>query len=184
VSCGQNNSGGVDALGHIKVLVGVLAQDRGGEGPEPLAELNLDVHHRLHLGVARVAEYAARAQGAGAELHAPLEPADNLAVRQRLCHPLAQGVLVTDVRVGRLDAVEVVLDLLVGVLGAHERRPLAVTGPGHARLVEQLVPDEQGRALGAAGVAGGRLNPDVLERPLPQDVLVGHAVQRHAAGQA
>ena len=36
----------------------------------------------------------------------------------------------------------------------------------------------------AAGVAGRRLNPDVLERPFAQDAAVADAVERHAAGQA
>ena len=62
----------------------------------------------------------------------------------------------------------------------HARRPPA----GVARLVEQLVPDEQRRAERAAGVAGGRLDPDVLERPLAQDAAVADAVERDAAGQA
>ena len=68
------------------------------------------------------------------------------------------------------------------------------TGPGSclcwasppmamARLVQQLVPDEQGRAQRAAGVARRRLNPEVLERPLAQQPAVGDAVERHAAGQ-
>ena len=51
-------------------------------------------------------------------------------------------------------------------------------------LLEQLMPDEQRRAQRAAGVARGRLNPDVLERPLAQDAAVADAVERHAAGQA
>ena len=45
------------------------------------------------------------------------------------------------------------------------------------------MPDEQGRAQRAAGVAGRGLDPDVVERPLAEQPAVGHAVQRHAAGQ-
>ena len=45
------------------------------------------------------------------------------------------------------------------------------------------MPDEQGGAQGAAGVAGGGLDPDVVEGPFAQQPAVGHAVQRHAAGQ-
>ena len=46
------------------------------------------------------------------------------------------------------------------------------------------MPDQQRHAERPAGVPGRRLNPDVLKRPFPQDPAVGHAVERHAAGQA
>ena len=35
-----------------------------------------------------------------------------------------------------------------------------------------------------ASVAGGGLNPDLVERPFSQHAPVGHAVERHATGQA
>ena len=44
------------------------------------------------------------------------------------------------------------------------------------------MPAGQGRAQGAAGIAAGRLDPDVLEQAGPQQLAVGHAIQRHAAG--
>ena len=46
------------------------------------------------------------------------------------------------------------------------------------------VPGAQGRAQRAAGVAGGRLDPDVVKGAFAQQLAVGHAVQGHAAGQA
>ncbi len=46
------------------------------------------------------------------------------------------------------------------------------------------MPDELSDPQRAAGVAGRRLDPDVLERPLAQQPPVGHAVERHAAGHA
>ena len=55
-----------------------------GERPEALAELDLQVHRRLHRRRARVAEDAAGAERARAELHPALEPADDLAVGQQL----------------------------------------------------------------------------------------------------
>ena len=51
-----------------------------------------------------------------------------------------------------------------------------------ALLTPDDVPGGQGRAQGAAGVAGGGLDPDVLEGPPAQQFAVGHAVQGHAAG--
>ncbi len=60
----------------------LLAQHARREGTEALAELDLQVHHRLHLRRARVAEDAAAAERARAELHPALEPADDLAPRR------------------------------------------------------------------------------------------------------
>ena len=41
----------------------------------------------------------------------------------------------------------------------------------------------QRRAQGAARVTGGGLNPDILERPVAQQMAVGDTVQRHATGE-
>ena len=46
------------------------------------------------------------------------------------------------------------------------------------------MPGGQRRAQSAPGIARRRLNPQPLEPGFPQDAPVGHAVQRHAAGQA
>ena len=46
------------------------------------------------------------------------------------------------------------------------------------------MPGEQGGAEGATGIAGGGLNPDVVEDSLAQDAAVGDAVQGDAAGEA
>src|SRR5437588_8438061 len=60
---------------------------------------------------------------------------------------------------------------------------LSVAATWLTRLAEQLMPDEQGSTQGPAGVTGGRLNPDIVERSLAQQPAVGHAVERHPAGQ-
>ncbi len=41
----------------------------------------------------------------------------------------------------------------------------------------------QRRTQRAAGIAGGRLDPDVVELPVAQHLAVGHAVQRDTAGE-
>ena len=46
------------------------------------------------------------------------------------------------------------------------------------------MPDRERRAERAAGVAGGRLHPDVLEGAVAQDLAVGDAIERDAAGEA
>ena len=50
-------------------------------------------------------------------------------------------------------------------------------------LAEELVPDRERRADRAAGIARRRLHPDVLEGAVAQDLAVGHAVERDAAGE-
>src|SRR6478752_7393860 len=50
-------------------------------------------------------------------------------------------------------------------------------------LIQQLMPDKQGRAERSAGVTGGRLNPNPLERPLAEQSLVRHAIQGNPTGQ-
>ena len=49
----------------------------GRERPERFAELDLQVHHRLHLRRARVADDGPAAERAGAELHASLQQPDD-----------------------------------------------------------------------------------------------------------
>src|ERR1043166_5005333 len=67
----------------LEVFRDALAQDRRREGAETFAELDLEIHLRLHAGRARVAENGARAESARPELHAPLKPADHLLLGQQ-----------------------------------------------------------------------------------------------------
>ena len=56
--------------------------------------------------------------------------------------------------------------------------------PTRARLALELVIGRKRRADRAAGIAGRRLNPDVVELAVAQHLAVGDAIQRHAAGKA
>src|SRR5262249_57791794 len=68
---------------------------------------------------------------------------------------------------------------------ARLRRPL----PRAARLgtdacvAQVTVPQAQRNADRPAGIAGGRLDPDLVEDFFAEDLAVADAVQRHAAGQ-
>ena len=53
-----------------------------------------------------------------------------------------------------------------------------------ARLAEQLMPDEQRGSERTARVAGGGLNPQILERAFAEDAAVRHAVERDASREA
>ena len=53
-----------------------------------------------------------------------------------------------------------------------------------ARPGRMLVVGGQRRPERAAGIAGGRLHPDVSEAAVAQHLAVGHAVEGYAAGEA
>ena len=51
-----------------------------------------------------------------------------------------------------------------------------------AFAIEQLMVRKQSRAQGATGIAGRRLNPDILERSVAKNFAIGDAIQSNAAG--
>ena len=79
----------------------VLAQHDGRERTEALAELDLEIDGGLHLGRARVAQYAPRPEGARAELGAPMEPPHDLPLRQQVRYAIEQRALVAESLVRR-----------------------------------------------------------------------------------
>ena len=109
----------------------------------------------------------------GPVLAAALEPGHHPVGGDHLGHRLGQ--------VGRA---------LVGDLGRGQPGGQLVVGPappqgggGHGRdPVAEGVGEVHGGAEGGAGVAGGRLHPDALERPLLGQDRVGHAVEGDPAG--
>ncbi len=188
----------------VEPLVHVLAEHARRERPEALPILDLEVHHRLHLRRAGVAQDAAAAERARPELHAPLVEADDLLRGQELRHD-ARQLLAADAPVGRLALAEEALDdrdrkrraeirpLHAVPIGRQVARcvrfaPRLVRHPGaralgrRARLAEIPMPQRQRDAHRTARVAGGGLDPDFLERAFPEQAPVGHAVERHAAG--
>ncbi len=89
----------------------LLAQHRRGERPKAFAELDFQIHGRLHLGVARVAEDAASAQRPRAEFHAAAEPADDLAVGEQVHGAANQLRLIGTSVKGEFRIAEDLLDL-------------------------------------------------------------------------
>ena len=174
----------VRTSGHVEIVVGPLGEDGGGKGAERLAELDLEVHRRLHLGVARVAQQTPRAKRAGAKLHPTLEPADDLAVGQMLGDRIAQGFVVLKSLERGVDRSEEPLDLGVGVTRAKEGAGLTVglgRGPG---IFEKLMVDQESHAERPAGIPSGWLDPEPLERAFAEDQAVRHAVERDPSSQA
>ena len=162
-----------------------LAQDRGREGAERLAALDLVVEDVLHVGPARVAQDRAVAERARAPLHATLEPADDLAVGDAQGGQAAELVGIfdpADRAAGGLEGGPVVRDL--GFDGAVLERG-AEEGVVHdvtARAVEGTVPDGEGGADRAAGVACRGLDVEVGEGSALEDLTVRDRVHGAAAG--
>ena len=143
----------------------VLAQHRRRERPERFAELDLEVHHRLHLRRPGIADDRAAAERARAELHPALQQADDLfgcqmpgdrfgqrraidarrdpaAVHRPHCLDLRFGILRAQIRAAHA----------VGVLRHGRRRApstAAATCPSTrdccARLAKMLVPEAHAR---------------------------------------
>src|SRR5439155_9512593 len=95
-------------------------------------------------------------------------------------------LLIADAAVGIPVRVEIRSYLVIGEVGSPVRPALqwALPRPRHARLAEVRVIGVERGSQGAAGVARGGLNPDVLERALAQQPPVRDAVEGNAAGQA
>ena len=152
-------------------LLRVLLEHHRRDGPELLAALDvveaLEVRHP-----ARVGQQAAVAQRARPELAAPLEPGDDAVGGQRLGH---RGGDVVGALVDHPGAVEPGRQRVVVPFPAERR------GPHRRDVLPESGGRVQRRAQRGARVPGGRLDPDLLERPLAQQPGVGHAVERDAA---
>src|SRR6201982_1065628 len=105
----------------------VLAQDRWCKRAKALAVLDLQIELLLHLRVARIGEDRAIAEGARTKLHAPLKPADGLAVGERLCGAVEQLIARKD-GVARARRLEPRLRLAIIEFGAETRSCHAVGG--------------------------------------------------------
>ena len=153
------------------------------EGTEAFPIFDLQIERPLHFAVARVAENGAVAERARSELHAALEPADGTAIGERLRRPLEQRGFILH-------------DLKVSALGGERRRMSSSSydGPRYApdipspalglRATFVIVIGHKRGAERAAGIARGRLHPDLLEFAVAQDFAIGDTIERHAAGQA
>ena len=96
---------------------------------------------------------------------------------------LARNLRQVDFLVLGAELVEDGGDLVVGVVGTEVRAAGGPAGSHLAGLVHVHMPRGECRTQRAARVAGRRLDPDVVELRLAQDLAVAHAVERHATGQ-
>src|SRR5262249_10019976 len=151
-------------LAEVEDLRRPLLEHAGRERSERLAILDLEVHRGLHLLVAGVADDAAGAERTGTELHAAREPADDLSLRHLFGHRRQQLRLRLILSVTRGLGVEDGLDLGGAIGRPEERAPLEVLPVAGTRLLEELIPGEEGAAERPSRIARGGLDPHVVER--------------------
>ena len=178
---------GVSA-GRSRTTRRVLGEHRRGERAEALAELDLEVHRRLHARrragrrgcCARPAPAGRTPSGPGTSRR----PCRRRAARRR-------GRARAVVGRARSYAAPVARRAHAATSSAPKRGPRqrAAAARRARRRRAAALPSSWCQTNSAApsappGVAGRRLDPEPLERPLAQQPAVGHAVQRDAAGQA
>ena len=163
------------------------SQDRGREGAERFAPLDLGVEDGLHVGAARIADDRAVAERARAPLHAALKPADDLAVGDRRARcagrarprPRSSRPCSPAPAISRAARCEQRGDVAVRRTAGPNRR-----GPSRSeRAPPSLCQTREGRADRAAGIARRRLHVDAPERRHPPDLAVGDRVHGAAAGE-
>ena len=177
----EEHVGAVRGLRLLEVLAGLLAQDGCGQRAEGFAELHGPVDLVPGIGPPGVGQDAPRAEPARRELRAALEPADHASRREQIRHPLRRGLVVDEVLVDGGRPFEEGADLVVRE-GRPQQGPVrGVPRPHRARIVEELVPDEERHAEGAARIARRRLDPDPFEGTVAKQASIGQVVQGQAA---
>ena len=166
----------------IEVIAHALFQNRRGEGAERLAMLDAAVQDVFHLRPPRIGHDASVAQGARSELQPSLKPSYNLAVgdpRRRLACDLFIAQFHDPVSgIRNFFTVQSLTDLLVRKL----RSPISVVHFERPGAAQDLMVDVECGPDGQACVARGGRDIDFLERRPVEDLAVGHAIERHAAG--
>ena len=168
----------------LEVLAEPVPPERRGERTEALPELDLPVHRRLHLAASAASpriERLPRARGPNS-----IRP-------WKQPHHASSGDAPGDGRGPRVLGRLLVGDALrLQVLPDARRR---TPGPGRPRAWRRPARTSRCRSpfvpvvhraapQRPAGVPGRRLDPEVVEDPRAQQLAVGHAVERHPAGQA
>src|SRR5205823_15051051 len=112
---------------------------------------------------------AAGAESPRAELRPAVEPAHDLLFGQSLGDVLKELVLVRETPTDGPGIVEEGFDFNHGILRTYQAASLRIGQQGRARLLEELVPDEQCGAKRAAHVTGRGLNPEGFEGAFAQE---------------
>src|SRR5437899_10285864 len=74
-------------------------------------------------------------------------------------------------------------DRLVRVARAKPTAFLRVATGGSAWIIKQLMPDESRSPQSTSGIAGCRLDPDILEGPFAKETTIGNAIESDTTGK-
>ena len=126
---------------HGEIVGDALPQDRGRKGPEGLAVFDLEVHHRLHLRAASIANDAPGAEGAWPKLHTPLKPTNDL-LRSQFLGNVGIQLCIAHPHVWCVCSLEKLLNLGVTKCWPQEGalHPIPSSRLGEAGLLIELVP--------------------------------------------
>src|SRR5262249_34530581 len=152
----------------IEPVVYVFRQDRGCEWPETLAVLNLEIKDLLCVERTWVGQDRSIAERAGPKFHPALRPSDRLAFTDCAGRGVDDRVFVGEnIESGAL-RVETFLDFALRELGPEIAAIHCVHPVGRCtRIAKELMVGGKCRPNGASGIAGRRLNPDILEFAIP-----------------
>src|SRR5215216_881414 len=156
----------------------VLAQHARSERAKALAVFHFEIKVLLHRRRTRVAEDRAVAERARTELHTPLHPTDRLLLSQRARRAIDHldlrehaeartGFVQPPLRL-RLRKFRPEISALHGIAAAIDA----------ARHSSKSMRSSQCGAQGPPGVAGGGLDPDLVEDALAVYLPVGDAIER------
>src|SRR5262249_27475294 len=149
------------------ILPNILFQNRRSERAETFAILDLQVQLFLHLRISRIPQNASTSQSAGAELHAPLKPADYISLGDFRRHVGSEFGEILEVGCFGVILLQGAANFGIGELRSQVRSASRVPVPIQVPLVPFMdMPDSIGGPDGATGIPRRRLNPDVFEGPL------------------
>src|ERR1044072_5283930 len=166
----------------IEPLRSMLAQHAWRKRPKAFAKLDLEIHLRLHLRIARVSDNAARAQRAWSKLHAATKPTNHFTGRKQLSHFSRERQIRQSLGHAR-HTLDIRADLSVSVFRTKQSSAHRVALLIVARTSHHLVPDCKRGTERSTGVTCRRLDPKLRERTFAQDATVRNAIERNTSGQ-
>ena len=158
-------------------------QNRRGEGPERLPELDGKVHPSLHLRSPRITQQGSLAESPRAELRAPGKMADNLSRSNLRGNRLRQLLLGSAGLINRMHAVQGRLHLDHGERRSEAGAELGIRAPRNPRPVQMLEPVVKRRTQRTSGITGRRLDPQFVKRAFTQKAPVGDTIQGDSSGE-
>ena len=161
----------------------VVSENSRCEGPKGLTKFDLQVHRRLHLGRAGVAEDRAASQRSRSKLHTTCHVPDDVLLRKKRRNDVAHLVFGFVSRVDCPLRIEKASRLFRSVRRPEKRPFLRVLAVIVSWPPEKLIPGKKGGAEGSSRVSCGRLNPDVLEGSFAKNTAVGDAVEGDPSGE-